>query len=46
MTLPYEEMIIQYFLNSITEMDALLFSNKVYPSEDSLEWYEWLIKYK
>jgi len=42
----YKKNIMQYFLCSRTEMDALLFSNKMYPSNDTLEWYDWLVKYQ
>lgn len=42
--LPYKKMIVKYFSESSTEMDALLFSNKMYPCDDTLEWYEWLVK--
>lgn len=42
--LEYKDIIIDYFKSSWTEMDALLFSLEMYPDNEALEWYEWLIE--
>jgi hypothetical protein len=40
----YKQNIIDYFTQSRTEMDALLFSNKHAPTECSIEWQQWIFK--
>jgi hypothetical protein len=42
----YEQKIVQYFTGSKSEMDALLFSNKISPDDTTLEWLEWIRKSK
>ncbi len=42
----YKKEIIKYFTSSISEMNALIYSNRIAPSETSLEWYEWILKNK
>ena len=39
---PFKDAIIEYYTNSLTEMDALLFECKHYPDDDNMEWFEWL----
>lgn len=40
--LTFEQQIKEYFRNSKCEMDALLYSNKIYPCDCTLEWNEWI----
>ena len=40
---PFKDAIIEYYSESFTEMDALLFECKHYPDDDNMEWIEWLI---
>lgn len=43
--LDYKDAIIDYFTQSVTERDALLYELKHFPNDYTLQWYEWLIKY-
>ena len=42
--LSYEDSIIYFFSSIRTEMDALIYSNILAPSDATLEWEEWIIK--
>jgi len=42
----YEQSIINYFTNSWSEMDALLYEMKMAPDNENLEWYEWIVHAK
>jgi len=39
---PFKDAIIEYYTNSFSEMDALLYECKYYPDDDNMEWFEWL----
>lgn len=41
---PYKDAIIEYYTESPTEMDALLYECKHYPDDDNMQWLEWIIK--
>ena len=43
--LRYKDAVIEYFTQSMTERDALMYELKHYPNEHTLEWYEWLVKH-
>jgi len=42
----YKQQIIEYFTKSSSELDALIYSNKISPCDDTIEWYEWILKQK
>ena len=42
----YKENIIKYFLTYPTEMDALIYSQRIAPCETDREWLSWIKKFK
>jgi hypothetical protein len=42
--IPYRQAIINFFLASAPEMDALLFAQRIAPSDTTSLWLEWLLQ--